>query len=81
MTNSRYIYSSSADIDLQLHEGKVTLRICDAETAYTDIDLDLLSEYATDDELAFDISREIEGSAYEIAETLVASLRERIEND
>lgn len=80
MTSSR-IYSRTAEIDLELHEGKVTLRICDAETSYTDIGLDLLSEYATDDELTFDISREIEGAAYEIAETLVASLKERVEHD
>lgn len=80
MTNSR-IYSRTAEIDLELHEGKVTLKICDAETSYTDIDLDLLSEYATDDELAFEISRDIEGAAFDIAETLVASLRERLASD
>lgn len=79
MTDSRFIYSGGAEIDLQLHEGSVTLRICDANTSYLEIEIGYLSEY-DGDESAFvdDVAREISDSAVDIAETLVDSLKAKV---
>lgn len=68
----------SVEAELQVQNGRLVLRFCDAQVAQWDESFDLLEDWTEDADLEAEIASEIENVAAELARSLVRDLRERV---
>lgn len=78
---SDYTYTRNASAELELHDGEIAVRFCDANVTQWEIPIGSLSDYEDDDALVDEISTLIEDHADELARSIVQDLRERVLRD
>lgn len=75
---SEWLYSGEATISMSTHDDQIALEFCDANVAQWREPAGRASDWEDDAELAAMIADAIRDNADDLAESIVASFRERV---